>query len=165
MNISASTKMDKRVNQSISAIHTATFESWVHQHAGDDARIVAVWVDSTPTPALLRGIAVRAIYAFDAPRVAGLRHWRDTVEVFDESVAVPGSAEPIAVHFVAHEAAKWARLVLKGHKPSASSLCGAKNHFIGGDLLSVRSLAELTKGPTFEPIEDWLQRVRSAATS
>jgi hypothetical protein len=77
---------------------------------GEPATVIAAWwsrlgpaIDG-PAPLL------RVVYAFDAARLTGLRHWRDEVEgPLCPPVADAGSG----AWFVAMEASKWARLLLK----------------------------------------------------
>lgn len=81
----------------------------VCEQAGSDAQVLGVWVGGQVVPPLPDGaLVVRGVYVFGAERVAGLRSWRDTVEV--ELLH-----EGRAVHVVMHEASKWARFLLKSH--------------------------------------------------
>ncbi len=90
----------------------------VAAQAGEDAVVIALFVDGALLPPLQRGRAAHVVYALPTARVAGLRSWRDGLEahleVADETWTV-----------VALEASTWARLVLRGHPGPSRWLSGA----------------------------------------
>lgn len=153
--------------------------------AGSDAQVLGGWLGAPVLPLLPQdALALRGVYAFSATRIAGLRSWRDTVEVEIEH-------DGRAVHVVMHEASKWARFVLKSHPGprlwSDGVLVAADDR---GDLLerlgalarqSVdahatrwlavagldQSVPAQPLGPPerFAALEDWLIAVRQAANT
>ncbi len=122
---------------------------------------------------------VHAVVAYPALRLATLRHWRDT---FETTLTV-GDAP---VHLVAHEASKWARLLLKGHGGSLL-IAGLEPVFDSSRLLSklgeiagscanadTREWCEAANGPApaantvsaqarFDALESWLTEARCFA--
>lgn len=125
---------------------------------GEKAWVPGGFWSPTVSPALDGMIALRLVFVYSAPRVAGLRSWRDGVELVVQT-------EAGAVHVVAHEAAKWARLALKGHGPSREI---AGTGAIVGDLPCVVALARLLGAAlpaSFEAAEEWVLRSREAAAN
>jgi hypothetical protein len=142
-----------------------TWEDRLLEALGEQVLPVVVWARSD-APDLV-------VYAFSSVRLATLRHWRDEVET---------------ASFVALEASKWARLLLKGHGGSllssaqpptldcieTGSELGAlaealwtadASHWAG--LVGIPPLAlpnpPLSPEERFERVERWLTRVRSIA--
>ena len=89
---------------SLEAVTAARVESLL----GEPATVIAAWWSrmgaSIDGPAPL----LRVVYAFDAARLAGLRHWRDEVEGPLRDAEADHGAWVVAM-----EASKWARLLLK----------------------------------------------------
>ncbi len=148
---------------------------------GEPVTLVGAWVDPPVAPPIRDATVVRAVFAYPALRLATLRHWRDTVELVSESE--PGTT----VHVVAHEASKWARLVMKAH-PGTLAIAAEAPTLDSDGVLSgpdglvalARSIAELddpaeagslleggsamvSPGERFEALERWLIRVRDHA--
>ena len=142
-----------------------TWDEGLRDALGEWALPVVVW--SRPDSADL------VVYAFASARLATLRHWRDEVET---------------PNFVAFEASKWARLLLKGHGGSLLSSAqpptvdcieiGSQlaalardlwtpdsSHWAG--LLGVEPLSSpsppLSPEERFERVESWLSEVRAVA--
>lgn len=138
-----------------------------------DAELVACWIGAPTLPA--RPHTLHAVFAYPSQRLATLRHWQDTLETDVDGAPL-----------VAHEASKWARLLLKGHA-GAKAIClhplaheeaglgeelaGIAARIDGDDIEAWRDAAGwdaharharplITAKQRFERLERWLLSVR-----
>lgn len=114
-----------------------------------EAHFVGLWLSEDR-----RGPRLDLVYAYDAFRLAGLRHWTQEREWFQRSGA---SELPV----VAWEAATLSRLGLKGHPRYDALQARTPALDPHGLLAAMPPCCELSSpGERFAPLEAWLQRVR-----
>lgn len=116
---------------------------------GPDALLLGAWIGGDVVPALPPPLtAVRGVFAYPAERIAGLRAWRDTVELVEN---VDGNE----FHMVLHEASKWARLVLKQH-PGPALWSGGELLAADGAAAVLRELRVLACAVCGDDVTSWL---------
>lgn len=139
----------------------ATLAALVQHGTHPSVRLLGGW-EAPVRPAWTRGPALRLLYAYPANHLAGMRQWRDALEL-----RVPIGTDNMAL-VVAWEASVWARLVLRGQVDACLALGGnalgenREDAALLADL--VRQHAGSTEAVRWEATATWLDRVRSGGS-